>query len=534
MLKMVNIGIAFLVIFSFAIEQGWSIPSLPHKFWGTVKKDGANVPDGTTVSAWIGPTRYAETTTRAEGGDSVYQLDVPGDDPEESGKQGGVPGDIITFRIEGEAAAQTAVFASGGGTPLNLTTYTHYTLNITVIPSNGGYVDRSPNKTAYISGEQVTLSANSYANYTFSHWSGDAAGTNPTVSMTMNGHKTVTANFIYNPQLYALTVNIDPAGAGSVTRNPSKDIYLSGEGVVLTAGANPGYVFSNWSGNASGITPTVTIIMNDNRTVTAHFKSSISEKISTPASPSGPATGMTGQTYSYATGGSVSDLGHPVQYLFEWGDRSDSGWLPAGQTSATKAWSADGTYQVRAQARCAEHPSVFSEWSGPLSVTIAKTVVFPFGLIENPSDGQKVSGIATIHGWALDEKGVTGVELFINDQWVGGVPYGSTRKDVEAVFPGYPNVENSGFSILFNYSILPEGPTTIKVRIHNWDRQAKDLMAQVFVKKFHVEFIEKAFPGSIWLKNWSFTGEGSTGKYDVKIEWSNAIQGFIITDIIVK
>lgn len=534
MLKIVNMGITILIIFSFAIEQGWSVPPPPHSFWGTVKKDGTNVPDGTTVSAWIGSTQYAQTITSIQGGHSTYILNVPGDDPDEPGKQGGVPGDIIAFRIGGDTALQTAPFSSGGGTALDLTTLTQYTLTLSASPSNGGYVDRNPNKSAYNPGDQVALTAYPYANYTFSHWSGDASGTSPTVSIIMTSHKTVTAHFTYNPQLYTLTVNIDPAGGGSVAKNPSNENYLSGEQVVLTASANPGYAFSNWSGNASGTTPTTTLIMDDNKTVTAHFKSSILEKVSTPDAPSGPAAGMTGQTYSYATGGSASDLGHLVQYLFEWGDGSNSGWLPAAQTSATKAWGSDGTYQVRARARCLEHPAVVSEWSETFSVTITATIVIPFGMLENPSDGQKVSGITTIHGWALDNKGVTGVELFINDQRVGMIPYGSTRKDVEAVYPGYPNAEHSGFSILFNYSILPEGPHTVKARIRNRDDQAIDLIANVFVKKFHVEFIEKASPGAIWLRNWSFTGEGLTGKYDVKLEWSNETQGFTITEIIAK
>ncbi len=39
------------------------------------------------------------------------------------------------------------------------------------------------------------------------------------------------------------------------------------------------------------------------------------------------------------------------------------------------------------------------------------------GDLENPSNGQKVSGIRAIYGWALDGAGITRVELFIDDQF---------------------------------------------------------------------------------------------------------------------
>jgi uncharacterized repeat protein (TIGR02543 family) len=84
----------------------------------------------------------------------------------------------------------------------------------------------------------------------------------------MNSDKTVTA--IFTP-IYTLTVSISPAAGGSVTANPNKTSYNSGETVTLTAAANPGYIFTNWSGGATGTTSLVTLTMNGNKTVTATF-----------------------------------------------------------------------------------------------------------------------------------------------------------------------------------------------------------------------------------------------------------------------
>ena len=48
----------------------------------------------------------------------------------------------------------------------------------------------------YIKGTSATVSATPNAGYTFSGWSGACSGTGRCV-VTMNGHKTVTANFSF-------------------------------------------------------------------------------------------------------------------------------------------------------------------------------------------------------------------------------------------------------------------------------------------------------------------------------------------------
>ncbi len=94
------------------------------------------------------------------------------------------------------------------------------------------------------------------------------------------------------------------------------------------------------------------------------------ETVSTPGTPGGPASGARSTEYLYSTGGSVSSLGDPVQYFFNWGDGTNSGWLNVGVNSASKSWDSAGTYNVTVQARCATHTSVFSSWSPVLRVTI--------------------------------------------------------------------------------------------------------------------------------------------------------------------
>ena len=144
-----------------------------------------------------------------------------------------------------------------------------YHLTVSVDPASGGTVSKSPQKSEYIDGEQVELSAEPSSGYRFDHWSGNASGTDPTITITMNSNKTVTAHFA--PIEYSLSISINPSNAGVVSKSPDKSSYSYGEQVTLTADANSGYEFDHWGGDASGSNSTVTITMTRNKSVTAYF-----------------------------------------------------------------------------------------------------------------------------------------------------------------------------------------------------------------------------------------------------------------------
>lgn len=98
-----------------------AIPSLPSSFYGMVKINGVNVPDGTVVQALIGGQVYAEVYTQTYQGNSVYALDVRGDDSETAAQDGGREGDAIQFKVGGTSADQTAVWRAGTNVSLDLT-----------------------------------------------------------------------------------------------------------------------------------------------------------------------------------------------------------------------------------------------------------------------------------------------------------------------------------------------------------------------------------------------------------------------------
>lgn len=140
-----------------------------------------------------------------------------------------------------------------------------FTLNTNAV--NGSIV-RNPNQAAYDSGATVQLTAVPDTGYHFVGWSGDASGTTNPITIVMNANKSVTAAFAINH--YTLTVN---AANGIVTKSPDQPTYPHGTTVSLTATPNSGYLFSGWSGDASGTANPVNVLMTTNRSVTANFTS---------------------------------------------------------------------------------------------------------------------------------------------------------------------------------------------------------------------------------------------------------------------
>ena len=75
------------------------------------------------------------------------------------------------------------------------TTITNYTLTVTNAGTGSGSVSSNPTGPSYSAGTQVTLTATSNANSTFSGWSGACSGTATTCQVTMNSDLTATATF---------------------------------------------------------------------------------------------------------------------------------------------------------------------------------------------------------------------------------------------------------------------------------------------------------------------------------------------------
>jgi VCBS repeat-containing protein len=134
-----------------------------------------------------------------------------------------------------------------------------YTLSIV---SAHGTVAKSPDKAAYAYGEVVQLTVIPDAGWSFANWTGDATGSANPVSVTMDGNKSVTANYAQNG--YTLTV---VSAHGMVTKSPDQATYHFGEEVTLSVTADTGWTFTGWTPDLTNNKVTIT----DDTTVTANF-----------------------------------------------------------------------------------------------------------------------------------------------------------------------------------------------------------------------------------------------------------------------
>ena len=138
---------------------------------------------------------------------------------------------------------------------------------LTSSPAAGGTTD---GEGAYAAGTSVTITSVANTGYTFTNWtdlaSGAVVSASPNYTFALSANRSLVANFLLNT--YTLTVN---AVNGTVSKAPDQTRYNHGSNVVLTATPAAGYVFSSWSGDATGTTNPLTVSMTSNKNITANF-----------------------------------------------------------------------------------------------------------------------------------------------------------------------------------------------------------------------------------------------------------------------
>jgi hypothetical protein len=267
--------------------------------YGTALLEGADAPVGTVVQA-VNPRGDVAGCFEVTYAGHYGAMFVFGEDNSVQPPIPGMrPGETIIFRVAGLAASATPTLvwsndhevhevALSASTPVPC-----YTLTTSASPAAGGSVSASPAPNCsggrYTAGTQVQLTASAATGYSFSNWSGAISGsTNPT-TLTMNGDRSVAANF--SPICYTLTTSASPAAGGSVSASPAPNCsggrYTAGTGVELSANPSAGYHFAYWSGDASGSTNPVTVTMDGDHSIAANF----SQLCYTLSSSAGPPEG---------------------------------------------------------------------------------------------------------------------------------------------------------------------------------------------------------------------------------------------------
>jgi hypothetical protein len=114
------------------------------------------------------------------------------------------------------------------------------TINASAAPAAGGSVTGAG---SYMNGDNVNLIAAPNAGYSFANWTegGTVVSSSAAFTFTASANRTLVANFIAGN---TITATATPISGGSVSGGGT---FAPGTSVTLTAIANPGYTFINWT-----------------------------------------------------------------------------------------------------------------------------------------------------------------------------------------------------------------------------------------------------------------------------------------------
>jgi uncharacterized protein (TIGR02145 family)/uncharacterized repeat protein (TIGR02543 family) len=132
---------------------------------------------------------------------------------------------------------------SGGISVRCIKTPPMYNLNLDVNPTGAGTITGAG---LYQAGQQVNITAAANLGWAFDNWTDDdgIVSEAPNFTYTMPASEvTLTANFV-TTTTHNLNLDVNPAGAGTVT---GAGLYNSGQHVNISALANTGWEFVNWT-----------------------------------------------------------------------------------------------------------------------------------------------------------------------------------------------------------------------------------------------------------------------------------------------
>jgi hypothetical protein len=146
---------------------------------------------------------------------------------------------------------------------------TQYSITLSSNPIDGGTTSGGG---TFNSGSLVTVTASSETGFFFTNWTegADIVSTNSSYSFTVTNDRALTANFANIPGQYSVTLISNPLPGGTTSGGGSFD---PGASVTVTANANPGYTFTNWTEgvNVVSTSSSYTFTIESDRILTANF-----------------------------------------------------------------------------------------------------------------------------------------------------------------------------------------------------------------------------------------------------------------------
>ncbi|HWN97073.1 MAG TPA: hypothetical protein VNT99_18730, partial [Methylomirabilota bacterium] len=177
-----------------------------------------------------------------------------------------------TMVIDVSSNRLDALFLTSGGL-----TNDHFTLikretvfsPIAVNINGDGTVSGVTNGQLLAVGQTYTVMAAPASGSVFVNWTGGVSDNSPALTFVMESNLVITANFAAAPPAAELTLIIN--GSGTVTGATNGQELQVGNSYTLQAAPEVGWVFANWSGGVSEISPTLNFVMLSNLVIIANF-----------------------------------------------------------------------------------------------------------------------------------------------------------------------------------------------------------------------------------------------------------------------
>ena len=180
-------------------------------------------------------------------------------------------------------------------------------------PTAGGTVTGAG---TFNAGETCTLTATANEGYSFINWTlgGEDVSTEPTYSFTVTEASAFVANFELNS--YAITATANPAAGGVTT---GAGTYDHGATATLTATANVGYTFINWTKDGEEVSnsSTYSFTVTEVSAFVANFEMN-SYVITAEASPTEGGTVAGGGTYDHGTTATMTATANTGYHFANW------------------------------------------------------------------------------------------------------------------------------------------------------------------------------------------------------------------------
>jgi uncharacterized repeat protein (TIGR02543 family) len=173
--------------------------------------------------------------------------------------------------------------------------------DLTMSVSGSGTTSPVSGVHTYTDGSVVSLSATPASGWQFTGWTGSINNTSSNANITMDGNKTVTANFVQQEATTSeYTLSISVSGSGTTSPVPGDHVYQDGAVVNLTATPTSGWQFTGWTGSIDTSSSATTVTMDSDKTVTANFVRVYKLTISVNGGgTTSPSAGV--HTYQYGT-----------------------------------------------------------------------------------------------------------------------------------------------------------------------------------------------------------------------------------------